>query len=228
VLPSKNTILVLLAALMGSSLLFEFSSLDIQLQNLFYQHETGQWLLNRDNTTLKLLLYDGVKVLYLLFIIVLMITLLFFRKTALLQPYRSGLLIVLLSTVLVPLTVGYFKSITNIPCPRDLAMYDGSYPYVTLLSSYPESFHQEHSVQCYPAGHASGGFALMSLFFLFRQTRNRVIGLASGFVTGWVTGGYKMLIGDHFLSHTVVTMMLAGLIILIVVRLLKPDPVSSD
>ena len=86
-LPSKNTILVLLAALMGSSLLFEFSSLDIQLQNLFYQHETGQWLLNRDNTTLKLLLYDGVKVLYLLFIIVLMITLLFFRKTA---PQRKS------------------------------------------------------------------------------------------------------------------------------------------
>ena len=208
--------------------MFEYSSIDIQLQNLFYDHETRHWLLDRDNRILKLIFYDGVKALYLLFVMLLLVVLLFFRKFVLLHAYRKGLLIVLLSVVLVPVTIGYLKSKTNVPCPRDLALYDGHSPYVTLLSTYPESFHQAHHALCYPAGHASGGFALMSLFFLFRQTRNRVIGLASGFVTGWVTGGYKMLIGDHFLSHTVVTMMLAGLIILIVVRLLKPDPVSSD
>jgi membrane-associated PAP2 superfamily phosphatase len=31
-------------------------------------------------------------------------------------------------------------------------------------------------------------------------------------------GGYKMIIGDHFLSHTVITMIFAWLIILIIVR----------
>ncbi len=35
--------------------------------------------------------------------------------------------------------------------------------------------------------------------------------------TGWIMGAYKMLIGDHFLSHTIVTMLLAWLIINVVI-----------
>jgi len=33
------------------------------------------------------------------------------------------------------------------------------------------------------------------------------------FPAGHASGGYKMLIGDHFLSHTITTMLLAWLII---------------
>ena len=40
-------------------------------------------------------------------------------------------------------------------------------------------------------------------------------------VPGWSTGTYKILIGDHFLSHTVVTMLLAWLIILTIVGLVR-------
>ncbi|MBC8209673.1 MAG: phosphatase PAP2 family protein [Gammaproteobacteria bacterium] len=224
---SSKHIIFLVLGLVGSIVLFEYSSLDVQLQQLFYDHTSRQWLVDRDNAILKLLLYDGVKLAYILFVMVLLFNVLFFRKKILVKQYQTGLLIVLLSCVLEPALVGSLKSVTNIPCPRDLTLFDGSYPHVTLLSTYPSSFHQEKSIQCYPAGHASGGFALMSLFFLFRQTRNRVIGLASGFVTGWVTGAYKMLIGDHFLSHTVTTMFLAGLIILILARLLLPTTVTQ-
>lgn len=37
-------------------------------------------------------------------------------------------------------------------------------------------------------------------------------------VIGWSMGSYKMLIGDHFLSHTVITMILAWLLILLIVK----------
>lgn len=33
---------------------------------------------------------------------------------------------------------------------------------------------------------------------------------------GWALGLYKMFIGDHFLSHTLVTMLLAWLMILLI------------
>jgi len=36
-------------------------------------------------------------------------------------------------------------------------------------------------------------------------------------VIGWSMGTYKMLIGDHFLSHTTITMILAWLLILMIV-----------
>ena len=35
---------------------------------------------------------------------------------------------------------------------------------------------------------------------------------------GWSMGTYKMLIGDHFLSHTVITMILAWLLILVIAQ----------
>ena len=40
--------------------------------------------------------------------------------------------------------------------------------------------------------------------------------LAGAFLTGWITGLYKMMNGDHFLSHTVTTMLLAWILIFLV------------
>ncbi len=70
--------------------------------------------------------------------------------------------------------------------------------------------------KCYPAGHASGGFALMSLFFLFKEQKNRFIALGIAVAIGWSMGVYKMLIGDHYMSHTVITMMLSWVSVLII------------
>ncbi|KAB7881964.1 PAP2 family protein, partial [Poseidonibacter ostreae] len=35
---------------------------------------------------------------------------------------------------------------------------------------------------------------------------------------GWSMGTYKMLIGDHFLSHTIITMLIAWLLVLIIYK----------
>ena len=40
--------------------------------------------------------------------------------------------------------------------------------------------------------------------------------LAGAIVLGWVMGGYQMLNGRHFLSHTLAMMRIAWIIILIV------------
>ena len=61
----------------------------------------------------------------------------------------------------------------------------------------------------------------MSLFFLFKTRKNRFIALVASITTGWVTGGYKMLIGDHFFSHTWTTMLLAWVIILLIVQVIN-------
>ena len=37
-------------------------------------------------------------------------------------------------------------------------------------------------------------------------------------ITGWSMGYYKMLIGDHFLSHTVIVMIIAWLTVLSIVK----------
>lgn len=59
----------------------------------------------------------------------------------------------------------------------------------------------------------------MALFFFFKTPRNQFLGLVGAITLGWTMGSYKMLLGDHFFSHTLITMILAWIIILIIVRL---------
>ena len=191
--------------------LFELTNIDMWLQSRFYQFDTGHWLLDKHNETLKLVFYDGPKNLLVGLLVLALLVLLVSIRSARLKPYRQGLVIVLLTTVVTVMLVGFLKAWTNVPCPKDLSGFGGSYPHITFLHRIP-LLENMHRVRCFPAGHASGGFALLSLFFLFRSRRNQWIGFWIGMFLGWALGGYKMLIGDHFLSHTLVTMCLAWLL----------------
>ena len=203
-------------ALLFSILLFEYSSLDILVQDAFYNNDLDQWILDRNNQLIKLIFYDGIKQMFYVFVFLILISLIFFRNTQIIQTYKAGLVILCLSAFMVPLMVSGLKGITNVPCPKNIVRYGGNHPYVTVLKKYPQGFQQEKKMRCYPAGHASGGFALLSILFLFKERKNRIIAFLSVMTIGWSIGTYKMLIGDHFLSHTVVTMGLAWLIILII------------
>ena len=202
---------VTLALLLLIILLFDFTAIDMWLQDKLYQPATGQWLLDKQDPLLRTLFYDGPKTLLTLMAKVLLVVLIVFRSSTFLENYRSGLAIVLITTVITVALVGGLKSVTNVPCPKDLTHFGADYPYVTFLHRLPVA-EALGRVRCFPAGHASGGFALLSLFFLFRRRRNRWIGFGVGMVLGWTFGIYKMLIGDHFLSHTLVTMCLGWLV----------------
>lgn len=203
--------LLSIACLVFVVVLFEITNIDMWVQNRLYQFGAGHWLLDKHNETLRLLFYDGPKLLLgLLAKLVLLVLILFYRSVRL-AMYRRGLIIVLMSIVLTVVLVGALKSLTNVPCPKDLSHFGGDFPYVTFLHRNSLAEHLGR-VRCFPAGHASGGFALLSLFFLFRRRRNQWIGFAVGMLLGWTFGVYKMSIGDHFLSHTLVSMWLAWLV----------------
>ncbi len=193
---------------------FEFTTLDMAIQDRLYDFSSQQWLLSRHDRVLKFIFYDMIKVLYGLFIVSVAITMLFFRNSERIKAYKKGLIIVLLSTLLVPLTIGVLKEVTNTPCPRNIMHFGGSHPYVTAFEPYPDNFISKGRILCFPAGHASGGFALMSLFFLFKRHRYQVISLGSTATFGWIIGSYKMFIGDHFFSHTLISMEIAWFIII--------------
>jgi membrane-associated PAP2 superfamily phosphatase len=204
-----------------SILIFEFTSIDLIIQNQFYDFSSLEWALDKKAFVPKLIFYDGIKKLYIALAILILTLLLFFKQKTTISKHKKGLLVVLLALILVPLLIGFLKAVTNIPCPKDIQSYGGIAPYVTLFMSYPDSFIQVKAFKCYPAGHASGGFALMSLFFLFHSIRAKIIGLLIGLTLGWLTGGYKMLIGDHFFSHTLISMLIAWIVILLIERKLN-------
>lgn len=198
-------------ALIFIVLLFEFSSLDMWIQGWLYHPAADAWVLEKHSEVLKLLFYDGPKGLLILMAIMTVPALVICARKEALRIYCPGLVTVLLTIVVTVVLVGWLKAVTNVPCPKDLQYFGGVYPYSTFMHHLPFAAGLK-PVRCFPAGHASGGFALLSLFFLFRQPRNRWIGFGAGMALGWVLGIYKMLIGDHFLSHTLVTMSLAWLV----------------
>jgi membrane-associated PAP2 superfamily phosphatase len=57
----------------------------------------------------------------------------------------------------------------------------------------------------------------MALYFVLTGGA-RWLGLACGLAAGWSVGIYQMLKGAHYLSHTVVTMIVAWLLILVASR----------
>lgn len=217
--PNTKQIVITALLLLFSVLFFGFTSFDIQLQNLFYSFDTQAWILDKHAQPYAFIFYWGIKRLLILFAVVILVLLFLTKKyPALLLPYRKGLIIVLLSAIIVPSVSVELKSLTNMPCPKDEIHYGGDYPHTAVWERYQAPYTTMKHIKCWPAGHASSGFALMSLFFLFRRRRNRYLGLAGGVALGWTLGIYKMLIGDHFFSHTLISMFLAWLLILLIVK----------
>ena len=203
------TIFVLIFTL----LLFESSRLDIWVQHWLYDAVNHHWLWSKAEPVTRFLLYDGIKGLLIIFALCLFIALVFFRRMPPVQSRLPGIRIVLLSLLVVPMVVGGLKATTDVACPAGLQLFGGSQPYTRLFETYSDKSRPQNRQRCFPAGHASGGFALLSLCFLFREKRNQRVALGLAVTVGWLMGGYKMVIGDHFLSHTLVTMELAWLFI---------------
>ena len=200
---------------------FGITDIDLDIQNYFYVPETKQWIMNSYMEPYNFIFYDGIKKLLIIFAVILFLLFLASYKVSFLKSYKKGLLIVIISAITIPLLVGYLKKETNMPCPKQEIQYGGFYPRTAVWEKYPDDFFlKPYRSKCWPAGHASGGFALMSLFFLFHKKRNKYIGLTIGIIVGWSMGIYKMLIGDHFFSHTVITMILAWLVILIIAKMI--------
>lgn len=215
----NKQIIVTSILLIGVIILFGLSDVDLYIQDKFYDFQTHLWFLDKQLQPYKFLFYDGIKKTIIFIGLILIGAYLYSLKTGKFKAYHRGLLIVSLSAILIPLVVGGLKKTTNMPCPHAELRYNGDVHRVPVWERYsPETRPKDHK-ECWPAGHASGGFALMSLFFLFRSRKNKTIALVAALAIAWTMGSYKMLVGDHFLSHTLITMLIAWLIILLIVKI---------
>jgi membrane-associated PAP2 superfamily phosphatase len=124
-----------------------------------------------------------------------------------------------LAVVLTVGITGFLKTITNVDCPWDLTVFGGRYPYVPLFGDRPDELRPG---RCFPAAHAGSGYALMALYFVFRDRSRRLayLGLSAGLLVGLVFGLAQQSRGAHFVSHDVWSAMLAWFIALTVYALL--------
>lgn len=198
--------------LAGALWIFQISDIDLIIQDRIYDFATQAWPFTKADRALRLIFYNGSKIALIAFAVVLGIALLRSFRDQQLARFRRQLIFVLVVLAVVPSLAATGKAVTNVYCPLKLERYGGAAPYVRLFDGYPDSFVPKQPGHCFPAGHASGGFSLLALFFVFEKRAWRAAGLSLGLGMGWLMGGYQMLVGAHFLSDTVTTMILAWII----------------
>ena len=116
------------------------------------------------------------------------------------RPWRKPLGYLVLSTLLATALVAWIKSWSNMDCPWDLLRYGGDRPFVGLFDVRPIGLERG---RCFPAAHASAGYAWLSLYFFLGVVRPgwRYSGLLVGLGTGLLFGVSQQLRGAHFISH---------------------------
>lgn len=136
------------------------------------------------------------------------------------RSWRRPLGYLLAATLLSTLLVGWMKSWTNMDCPWDLLRYGGERAYHGLFAARSAA---APAGRCFPAGHASGGYAWVALYFFFAATRPRLrwLGLGVGLGAGALFGAAQQLRGAHFLSHDVWTLMICWCTALALQRLMR-------
>lgn len=214
--------------LAGFTALFELSDIDLQLQDHFYNFETRRWLIDEKEQVGRLIFYNGPKALvWIVALTTLTLAVGPVRWRHRWKLDRRGLCLGLLVIATVPALAGLGKKYTNTFCPSEVRRYGGDVAYAKLCEPYPTEDKPPRRGGCFPAGHASGGFAFLGLICArsTRRWRNGVIALALGL--GWWMGTYQMLKGAHYLSHTVTTMLIAWIIVLVWQRVLRLPPAVS-
>jgi membrane-associated PAP2 superfamily phosphatase len=197
---------------------FEFSTLDYKIQSYFYNADTNTWLIDRNNKILDTIFYSGIKKLFILFILSILFSLIFLRRFNWVKNNIKPFTIIFLSGLLVPISISALKDSTNMPCPNQLVEFGGQYQNVSLFEKLEE---KRPVTRCYPAGHSSGGFALLALLFLVNTKKAKITTLSLVMLLAWSIGGYKIMIGDHFVSHTIVTMIISPIIIILIALITK-------
>lgn len=215
-------------ALALSLVVFEVTDLDLWLQDFFYDRATGRWWVDGNEPLGRALFYDGPKALvWLVALTALALALGLGCWRARWRLDRRGLWLAVATIATVPALAGAGKSLTNAFCPSEVRRYGGDMPYTKLCAPYAADDLPTRRGHCFPAGHASGGFALMGLLALRPTRRWRRGALALGLGLGLWMGLYQMLKGAHYLSHTTTTALVAWIVIALWRAVFRPGMVRS-
>ena len=208
--------------LAASLALFEFTPLDLALQDRFFDFTASRWVVDGREPVARLFFYTGPKICIItLGVVLLGLSLGPASWREKLKFGRKELFVAVLTLATVPALAGLGKEVTNTFCPSEIRRYGGEFPYVKLFSPYPANDRPSQRGHGFPAGHASGGFSLLALAWLRPSRRWRLGCVILGLGVGWWMGGYQMLKGAHYLSHTTTTMLLAWIAALLWRRILR-------
>lgn len=190
---------------------------DTAVQDLLFDFASRSWCVDSHAALPRALFYRGPKLVFGALALLLAARLAVRRPLADPAPTRREAAYLLACLALVPAAAGALKHSTAVPCPWQVDRYGGELEHRTVFSPPPAP--GRGVGHCFPAAHASGGFALLAFAHVGRDARRRRRAVLLALAVGCALGGYQMLRGAHYLSHTVFTMLLAWLLVSALARL---------
>lgn len=212
--------LKLLGLLFLVTLVIDLFSVDRILADKIYLWEGNSWYLKNQWFTATFV-HKGGK--YLSIAVVISVTLMLIASYLLptLLYWRKRLQYLLTASLLGTATVSFIKSISHISCPWDFSRYGGTFEYLSLI----EQLWLRNGSNCFPAGHASAGYAWVAFYFagLYTNATWRWWGLGFALLSGFVFGISQQFRGAHFLSHDLWSLGICWIVCLICYEwMLKP------
>lgn len=130
-----------------------------------------------------------------------------------LKVYHRQYLWIFVAMVISTSAISVLKHLSIHSCPWDIMAYGGKEPWIPLFGNLPIGAKSGH---CFPGGHASGGFALIAIYFGFRDSFPKLAkaGLIFGMVFGFAMGWGQMMRGAHFMSHNLWTAWIVWMLLL--------------
>lgn len=186
-------------------------ALDFNLAVSFFDAEKAAWFFPPDDRGAAFwLLYRGPKIFLVVAGVSSLLWLLWRGFTRRWRSFDTRFLLGLLVLGLTPLLVGLLKNATGVSCPVQETVFAGPYAHIAIWDRLFALVPSNEHLRCWPAGHAAAGFGLLGLRVLAPvASRLSWAYLIPGLASGWVLGVYQMARGQHYFSHTVVTMAIA-------------------
>lgn len=204
----KQFLLLLLTAVL-LWLVFDYTELDMYVSRLFYDDQSRSWPYRAD-FVIEMVGYVWIKYVLIAYGVMILFLLLYSYRKGKLAAKRKLLIFLLLAMIIVPSEIAFLKHTFHKPRPEQVVEFGGTMRHVKLS----EFLYDEPSASNWPGGHASGGAALLSLYFASgRFWRKAGIGL--GVIVSQMMGFVQIMRGQHFLSHNLWTLWFSWLTVLI-------------
>ena len=204
-----------------TAIYFEYSGFDLWWISHFYDGQTRSWPF-RNHWLFETVIHHWGRHLDLAAGLVWLVVFALSFFSPALKNKRLLMVYFLVATGAGPLLVGVGKHLTHIYTPWDLALFSGPLPHIRLFDPVPQGLPVGHA---FPAGHASGGYAFVSLYFVMDHLGfcRKIYGLMTGLGLGLIFGLGQQVRGAHFPSHDLFTLVICWYAALVFYRIFFPQ-----
>ena len=202
---SLNIELAVLVLILSLMIIYSHQSgLDFSIANYFF-NPIDQWKY-RDSFVLEKILHKGGVIVTIVILVSLLGRLFYLFKYTNDKNKIKYFSFIFFTSIFTIITIFFLKRYSTLPCPWNSIVFGGEMNTPSLWNAFSVDLPKG---KCFPAGHSSGGFCFLSMYFGYTiiYGKRNFKTLIPGLVLGVAFGLTQQMRGAHYLSHDLTTIL---------------------